>query len=131
MKGLYEKRQNKICNRKNKTKEIAKNKNPAGNPNIPQTSMDNEEEPPLPDHVVLYKDKELRVKAKELAGKTSILEAEYRLLLEYVKKNINKQKTVAQLDKNREHNRYIDIGAYKITISILTFLFQPRSMTTT
>ena len=113
MKGLYEKRQNKICDKKNKTKEIAKNKNPAGKTNIPQTSMNNEEEPPLPDHVVLIKDKELRVKAKELAGKIGVLEAERRLLLEYVKKNIKKPITVAQLAKNLEHNRYIDIGVYK------------------
>ena len=66
--------------------------------------------PPLPDHVVLVKDKELRAKAKDLAGKTGALDAEYRSLLDYVKKNINKPKTVAKLDENRDHNRYIDIG---------------------
>ena len=66
--------------------------------------------PPLPDHTVLIKDKELRANAKDLAGKTDILEAEYRSLLGYVTKNINKTRTVAQSDENRAHNRYTDIG---------------------
>ena len=59
------------------------------------------------------KDKELRANAKELAGKIGVLDAEYRSMLEYVKKNINKPKTVAKLDENRDHNRYIDIGNEK------------------
>ena len=66
--------------------------------------------PPLPDHTVLIKDKELRANAKDLAGKTDILEAEYRSLLGYVTKNINKVRTVAQSEENKAHNRYTDIG---------------------
>ena len=66
--------------------------------------------PPLPDHTVLTKNKDLRANAKELAEKTDVLEAEYRSLLGYVNKNINKTRTVAQLDENKLHNRYMDIG---------------------
>ena len=66
--------------------------------------------PPLPDHTVLVKNQELRTNAKDLAGKTDILEAEYRSLLGYVTKNINKARTVAQSDENKAHNRYTDIG---------------------
>ena len=66
--------------------------------------------PPLPDHTILTKNNELRATAKDLAGKTDILEAEYRSLLGYVNKNINKTRTVSQMDENRAHNRYTDIG---------------------
>ena len=66
--------------------------------------------PPLPDHTVLTKNKELRANAKELAEKKDILEAEYRSLLGYVNKNVNKTRMVAQLDENRVHSRYMDIG---------------------
>ena len=89
--------------------------------------------PPLPDHTVLTKNNGLRATAKDLAGKTDILEAEYRSLLGYVNKNINKTRTVSQMDENRAHNRYTDIGKpYSIYCkhSESHFIFQLHTTTT-
>ena len=125
----------------------AKLPNESKNPNSSQTSPTKETEdhgkqkltedesptPPLPEHTVLIKDKELRANTKELAEKTDLLEAEYRSLLGYVTKNINKTRTVAQSEENKEHNRYTDIGktCSPLNTKILSpILFQFRSTTT-
>ena len=68
------------------------------------------EGPPLPEHTILIKNKDLKANAKDLVENKDVLEAEYRSLLGYVNKNINKTRTVAKLDENKEHNRYMDIG---------------------
>ena len=109
----YDKKPNGVQTSPTKVAAAQGRKNSTGNksPAQPEVSQG----PPLPDHTVLTKNKELRANAKELAEKKDVLEAEYRSLLGYVNKNVNKTRLVAQLDENRVHSRYMDIGK---TVSI-------------
>jgi len=65
--------------------------------------------PVVPNHEVLLKGDTLKVKARELAENTEVLENEFRLIEEYVKNHIKKETKVANADENRPHNRYTDI----------------------
>ena len=74
--------------------------------------------PPLPEHTVLTKGRDLVTNAKDLAENKDILEAEFSSLREYVNKNINKTRMVGQMDENRVHNRYMDVG--KVDFNLYT-----------
>ena len=68
--------------------------------------------PPTPLHHELKKDKTLQEEAKKLAQDEVLLKSEYSRLEEFVKENIIKETTVAKLEENKAHNRYLDIGLY-------------------
>ena len=63
-----------------------------------------------PTHISLLKDDNLKETSKEAAGQFEKLEEEFSYLVDYVKENINKEKSVGTLGNNKEHNRYTDIG---------------------
>ena len=91
---------------------------------------------PLPDitkHVVLKKDRDIREKAKELAGEgwRERLEGrkgqegrsgEFAMIHHYVARTVNKKADLAQTAENRFLNRYRDISKFALKI-MLTFLF--------
>ena len=85
------------------TKKTAKEPIPSG----PQT----------PQHQELKKDKTLQEEAKKLAQDEVQLKSEYSRLEEFVKENIIKETTVAKLEENKAHNRYLDIGLYLHRVS--------------
>ena len=64
----------------------------------------------LPHHIVLKKDSSLKDKTKELAGSKEELEEEFSRMVDWVKRQVQEPSTVAKLEKNKAHNRYIDIG---------------------
>ena len=66
--------------------------------------------PCLPPHTVLRKDSSLKDKTKELAGRKVELEEEFSRMEEWVKMEVKDLITVAGLEENKPHNRYIDIG---------------------
>ena len=68
--------------------------------------------PPTPQHKALKKDDTLLEEAKKLANNEVVLMREYSRLEEYVKENITNETTVAKLEENKAHNRYLDIGMY-------------------
>ena len=68
--------------------------------------------PPTLLHHELKKDKTLQEEAKKLAQDEVQLKSEYSRLEEFVKENIIKETTVAKLEENKAHNRYLDIGLY-------------------
>ena len=68
--------------------------------------------PPTPQHHKLTKDQTLQEKAKKMANDKVLLKSEFFRLEEFVKENIMKETTVAKLEENKAHNRYLDIGMY-------------------
>ena len=68
------------------------------------------EEAPLPSHISLHKDANLKEKSKDMANQIENLEEEFFNLVEYVKENVMNEKNIASQGNNKEHNRYIDIG---------------------
>ena len=71
-----------------------------------------ETEASLPTHISLQKDSNLKEKSSNMAEEVQNLE-EFKSLVNYVKENVKKEMTIRNEEKNKEHNRYIDIG--KIT----------------
>ena len=67
-------------------------------------------EEPLPKHVSLLKDAQLKERSKAMAENEESLEEEFFSLVDYVKDNINKEMNVRTEGNNTEHNRYLDIG---------------------
>ena len=49
-------------------------------------------------------------KAKALTDNIDLLNNEFFRLGEYVKENVVKEVTVAKMEENKPHNRYVDIG---------------------
>ena len=68
------------------------------------------EEAPLPSHISLHKDANLKDKSKDMSSQIENLEEEFFNLVEYVKENVKNEKNIATQGDNREHNRYTDIG---------------------
>ena len=68
------------------------------------------EEAPLPSHISLHKDANLKEKSKDMSSQIENLEEEFFNLVEYVKENVKNEKNIATQGDNREHNRYTDIG---------------------
>ena len=68
------------------------------------------EEAPLPSHISLHKDANLKEKSKDMSSQIENLEEEFFNLVEYVEENVKNEKTIATQGDNKEHNRYIDIG---------------------
>ena len=68
------------------------------------------EENPLPSHISLNKDANLKDMAKDMSSQIENLEEEFFNLVEYVKENVKNEKNIATQGENKEHNRYIDIG---------------------
>ena len=69
------------------------------------------EEEPLPSHISLRKDANLKEKAKDMEDQIENLEDEFFNMVDYVKENVKNEMNVATQEGNREHNRYIDIGS--------------------
>ena len=67
-------------------------------------------EAPLPAHIVLNKEDNLKGKLKDLANQPEVLTKEYNVLKQYVQEHIKKEVTVARLPENKTHNRYTDNG---------------------
>ena len=84
-----------------------------------------------PTHISLLKDDNLKDTSKEAAGQFEKLEEEFSNLVDYVKENINKEKSVGTLGKNKEHNRYTDIGRMHFNFLLQKMFFQCPLMTTT
>ena len=71
--------------------------------------------PSLPPHMVLTKGPNLREAAKEMAGKKEKLDEEFKLIANYLKVNCKGNgNVISRLEKNKMHNRYLDIGKYCI-----------------
>ena len=68
------------------------------------------EEAPLPSHISLHKDANLKEKSKDMSSQIENLEMEFFNLVEYVKENVKNEKNIATQGDNKEHNRYTDIG---------------------
>ena len=64
----------------------------------------------LPSHIVLQKDDSLKDNAKALAENKNLLNNEFKLVENYAKANVQKKTTVGNLEENKAHNRYTDIG---------------------
>ena len=76
--------------------------------NTHSTSTD----PSLPPHMLLEKGPNLRESAKEMAGRKDKLEEEFKLIANHTRVNVKKESKVGRLEKNKPHNRYVDIGKY-------------------
>ena len=63
----------------------------------------------LPTHISLQKDSNLKEKSTNMTEQVENLE-EFKSLVNYVKENVKKEMTIRNEEKNKEHNRYIDIG---------------------
>ena len=91
---------------------------------------------PLPDitkHVVLKKGRDIREKAKELAGEgwRERLEGrsgEFAMIHHYVTRTVNKKADLAQTAENRYLNRYRDISKFAV-INYFYFFLQFLSTT--
>ena len=77
------------------------------------TSID----PSLPSHMVLTKGPNLRESAKEMARRKDKLEEEFRLIAEHTKANVKAESNIGRLEKNKIHNRYLDIGKCSVFTS--------------
>ena len=77
---------------------------------IPQPPVIPLFDPSLPPHLVLAKGSSLRVKAKKMSENTAELEKEYKNMLAYVRENVSRESKISSQDKNKPHNRYLDIG---------------------
>ena len=73
-------------------------------------TMTDVEEAPLPSHISLHKDANLKEKSNDMLTQIESLEEEFFNLVEYVKENVKKGMNIATQGGNKEHNRYIDIG---------------------
>ena len=71
--------------------------------------MNTDTEAALPAHISLQKDANLKEKSTNMAEEVQNLE-EFKSLVNYVKENVKKEMTIRNEEKNKEHNRYIDIG---------------------
>ena len=71
--------------------------------------MNTDTEAALPTHISLQKDANLKEKSTNMAEEVQNLE-EFKSLVDYVKENMKKEMTIRNEEKNKEHNRYIDIG---------------------
>ena len=69
------------------------------------------DEAPLPSHISLNKDDNLKENANDMLAQLENIEEEFFNLVNYVKENVKKEMTIASQEGNREHNRYIDIGS--------------------
>ena len=63
----------------------------------------------LPTYISLQKDSNLKEKSTTIAEQVENLE-EFKSLVNYVKENVKKEMTIRNEERNKEHNRYIDIG---------------------
>ena len=90
-------------------KEVSadENKEVAEDENYLYTSS--ETEATLPTHISLQKDSNLKEKSTNMAQQVESLE-EFKSLVNFVKENVKKEMTIRNEEKNKEHNRYIDIG---------------------
>merc|ERR1719458_1602060 len=70
------------------------------------------EEAPLPSHISLHKDANLKERSKDMANRIENLEEEFFSLVEYVKENVKNEKNIATQGDNKEHNRYTDIAPF-------------------
>ena len=82
---------------------------------VPEVESDQKQNPsqveaPLPAHIVLNKEDNLKGKLKDLANQHEVLTKEYNVLKQYVQEHIKKEVTVARLPENKTHNRYTDNG---------------------
>ena len=64
----------------------------------------------MPSHIVLQKDDSLKDNAKALAENKYLLNNEFKQVEDHAKANLQKKTTVGNLDENKAHNRYTDIG---------------------
>ena len=65
---------------------------------------------PLPGHVTLQKDANLKEKSKEASSQEEVLEDEFYNMVNYVQENVKREMKIASQGNNTVHNRYIDIG---------------------
>ena len=77
-----------------------------------QPKISTSTDPSLPPHMVLEKGPNLREGAKEMAGRKDKLEEEFKLIGDHARVNVKKESKVGRLEKNKPHNRYVDIGKY-------------------
>ena len=77
-----------------------------------QPKISTSTDPSLPPHMVLEKGPNLRESAKEMAGRKDKLDEEFKLIADYTRINVKKDSKIGRLEKNRLHNRYVDIGRY-------------------
>ena len=73
------------------------------------------DEAPLPSHISLNKDDNLKENANDMLAQLENIEEEFFNLVNYVKENVKKEMTIASQEGNKEHNRYIDIGTNFLT----------------
>ena len=64
--------------------------------------------------MVLEKGPNLREGAKEMAGRKEKLEEEFKLIGEHTRLNVKKESKVGRLEKNKLHNRYVDLSLIHI-----------------
>ena len=67
-------------------------------------------DPSLPPYISVKRDSNLRENAKKMAGKSAELEKEFKMMSEHVKEKILKKSNISSSEKNKPHNRYLDIG---------------------
>ena len=101
--GIWKKR-----GKKNQEKSQTMKRIPVSSQSKISTSTD----PSLPPHMVLEKGPNLKEDAKEMAGRTEMLDEEFKLIVDAVRVNSKKESTIGRLEKNKLHNRYADIGKY-------------------
>ena len=91
------------------------------------------EEEPLPSHICLCKDANLKEKAKCMSDQIENLEEEFFNMVDYVKENVKNEMDIATQEGNREHNRYTNIGSnmFQTTFYDKIIMFQLLLMTTT
>lgn len=75
-------------------------------------------EAPLPSHVTLQKDANLKEKSKEASSQEEVLEDEFYNMVNYVQENVKREMKIASQGNNTVHNRYIDIG--KLAFQLLS-----------
>ena len=60
--------------------------------------------------MLMTKGPSLRESAKEMARRKDNPEVEFRLIAEHTRANVIAESSIGRLEKNKAHNRYLDIG---------------------
>ena len=80
-----------------------------------QSKISTSTDPSVPPHMALEKGPNLKEDAKEMAGRTEMLDEEFKLIADHVRPsrvNCKRGNSIGGLEKNKLHNRYADIGKY-------------------
>ena len=89
---------------------LQENKPDARHEKSPKSETSKTPRPHFPCHIVLQKNSSLRHAAKKLSRNKQMLDEEFSKVELFDKAHIIKNTRTADLEKNRSHNRYCDIG---------------------